>query len=196
MEKPFDPYFSYPPNIHDLDLATMVTMYRARGEPKKAPPGDYLACAITGRLIREGKWWFGLYYSQESWDGLLTQGSEGFPMTDTELAILGMTLASGDGELHREDVEKRCGVPPKLAYLIINDLKQFGFLVESRSGLLTVSDRGKRALRCPSRLVRRPMQIANRTRFSSPSSEPFSASRLQCGITTFQESIRIILFAI
>ena len=153
MERDFNHYFSYPPNIHDLDLATMVTMYRSRGEPKKATPGGYLACAITGRLIREGKWWFGLYYSQESWDDLLTNGSEGYPLTDTEFTILGMTHAAGDAGLHREEVEKRCGVPPKLAYLIINDMKQFGFLMESRSGLLTISDRGNRALNGISRRI-------------------------------------------
>lgn len=146
MEKRSDFYFKYPPNIHELDLATMVSMYRARGEPRKAAPGKYLACSITQNLLKEGKWWFGLYYSQKAWDNLLTKGSEGYPITDSELNVLGLVLASAEDSPHREYIEKNCGAIPKLAYLIVNDLKQFGFLNEDEQGFLLVTPRGEKAL--------------------------------------------------
>lgn len=146
MEKRSDFYFKYPPNIHELDLATMVSMYRARGEPRKAASGKYLACAVTRNLLKEGKWWFGLYFSQKAWDDLLTKGSEGYPLTETELNVLGGVLASGEEPPHREYIEKNCGAIPKLAYLIVNDLKQFGFLNEDEQGFLLVTPRGEKAL--------------------------------------------------
>ncbi|MEX1012036.1 MAG: hypothetical protein WDZ29_08240 [Balneolaceae bacterium] len=146
MEKRSDHFFRYPPNIHELDLATMVSMYRARGEPRKAPPGKFFACAVTKNLLKEGKWWFGLYYSQKAWDGLLTRGSEGYPMTEAELNVLGLVLASGEELPHREHIEKSCGAIPKLAYLIVNDLKKFAFLQEDEQGYLMLAPRGEKAL--------------------------------------------------
>ncbi len=146
MEKRSEYHFRYPPNIHELDLATMVSMYRARGEPRKAPPGTYLACAITRKLLKEGKWWFGLYYSQSSWNSLLTKHSEGYPLTEYELNILGLVKVLSDEPPHRDYVEKNCGTIPKLAYLIVNDLKQFGFMSEDEQGFLTIEYRGEKAL--------------------------------------------------
>lgn len=146
MEKRTEHYFRYPPNIHELDLATMVNMYRSRGEPRRAGPGEYLACSVTRHLMKEGKWWFGLYYSQNAWDSLLTRGSGGYPLTDVELSLMGMVKLAGDEPLHRDFTEKNCGTIPKLAYLIVNDLKQFGFLIESETGFLTMSSSGEQAL--------------------------------------------------
>lgn len=146
MESQSDFIFKYPPNLQELDLATMVSMYRERGEPKKAAPGKYLACTVTRKLIREAKWWFGLYYSQEAWDSLLTKSSEGYPLTEAELNALGLIEASGEEPPHREYVEKNIGVMPKLSYLILNDIKQFGFIQENDQGFLMITPRGERAL--------------------------------------------------
>lgn len=146
MQKRTEFHFKYPPNIHELDLATMVNMYRSRGEPRKAPAGEYIACSISQELLREAKWWFGLYYSQEVWDELLTKGSEGFPLTDIELNVLGVVYMSEEDVPHREFVEKNAGVTEKLAYLIVNDLRTFGFLSEDDSGFLRITPRGEKAL--------------------------------------------------
>lgn len=146
MQKRSNFHFSYPPNINELDLATMVNMYRSRGEPRKAGPGDYFACAITQRLLKEAKWWFGLFYSQEIWDELLTKGSEGYPLTDIELNVLGQVFATAEEPPQRESVEKNAGVTDKLAYLVVNDLRTFGFLSEDDSGQLTITPRGEKAL--------------------------------------------------
>lgn len=150
MHKRSDFVFKYPPNLQELDLATMVSMYRDRGEPRKAVPGKYLACAVTHKLLKEAKWWFGLYYSQSAWDELLTKGSEGYPLTEAELNLLGLVIASEEPP-HREYVEKNIGTLPKLAYLIVNDIKQFGFLQEDEHGYLRITPRGERALQGISR---------------------------------------------
>lgn len=138
--------FKYPPNLQELDLATMVSMYRDRGEPRKAAPGKYLACAVSRKLLKEAKWWFGLYYSQTAWNELLTKSSEGYPLTEAELNLLGLIVASESEPPHREYVEKNIGVMPKLAYLIVNDIKQFGFILEDEHGFLRITPRGERAL--------------------------------------------------
>jgi hypothetical protein len=150
MHKRSDFVFKYPPNLQELDLATMVSMYRDRGEPRKAAPGKYLACAVSHKLLKEAKWWFGLYYSQSAWDDLLTKGSEGYPLTEAELNLLGLVIASEEPP-HREYVEKNIGTLPKLAYLIVNDIKQFGFLQEDEHGYLRITPRGERALQGISR---------------------------------------------
>lgn len=146
MDKRSDHHFNYPPNIHELDLATMVTMYRTRGEPQKAGPGEYLACAHSHQLLKEGKWWFGLYYGQRAWDSLLTNGSEGYPLTGVELQVLGLASLGHKEPFHRDFVEKNSGTIPKLAYLVINDLKLFGFLTETEEGLLHLTSSGEKAL--------------------------------------------------
>lgn len=146
MQKRSNFHFQYPPNIHELDLATMVNMYRSRGEPRKAGPGQQFACAQSGYLLREAKWWFGLYFSQKVWDNLLTKGCEGFPLTEVELNIMGLVYVSEEEPPHREYVEKNAGVTEKLAYLIVNDLRSFGFLNEDDSGFLRIPPRGEKAL--------------------------------------------------
>ncbi|MBO6794802.1 MAG: hypothetical protein JJ895_12900 [Balneolaceae bacterium] len=146
MHKRSDFHFKYPPNIYELDLATMVSMFRSRGEPRKAAPGQYFACAYSQELLKEAKWWFGLYFSQSTWDMLLTKGSEGFPITNIELNVLGQVYMAEDDVPHREFVEKNAGVTEKLAYLIVNDLRTFGFLSEDDSGFLRITPRGEKAL--------------------------------------------------
>lgn len=146
MVKKSDTYFSYPPNLHVLDLATLVSMYRERGIPKKARPGEYFSCALTQQLIKEGKWWFGQYYSQKSWDELLTKGCEGYPLTEVEMNILGMAYAADDEPPSRDDVEQQCGAVPKLAYMIVNDLKEYGFISIDDQNRLMITPRGEKAL--------------------------------------------------
>lgn len=150
MQKKSDFIFTYPPNLQELDLATMVSMYRDRGEPRRAAPGKYLACAVTKKLLKEAKWWFGLYYSQAAWDQLITKNSEGYPLTEAELNLLGLIVTSEEPP-HREYVEKNIGTLPKLAYLIVNDIKQFGFIQEDEHGFLNTTSRGEQALQGISR---------------------------------------------
>jgi len=152
MQKISDFVFSYPPNLQELDLATMVSMYRDRGEPRRAAPGKYLACTVTKKLIKEAKWWFGLYYSQTAWDELLTKGSNGYPLTEAELNALGLVVTSEEPP-HREYVEKNIGILPKLAYLIVNDIKQFGFIQEDEQGFLSITSTGEQALQGISRRI-------------------------------------------
>jgi hypothetical protein len=182
MEKRSEYHFKYPPNIHELDLATMVSMYRARGEPRKAAPGKYLACTITRNLLKEGKWWFGLYYSQKAWDSLLTKDSEGYPLTEAELNILGLVYASGEEPPHREYIEKNCGAIPKLAYLIVNDLKQFGFLEENDHGFLAITYAGEKALQgiCR-RIYEKRFTVDMLTGFSSKDGNDIAGSGRQRG---------------
>lgn len=146
MDKRSDFHFTYPPNLQELDLATLVSMYRDRGMPKKAGAGNYFACAETHKLIKEGKWWFGLYYSQEVWDKMLTPSSEGYPLTPVELNVLGMVLDAGDEPVKRTFVEEDCGAVSKLAYMIVNDLKEFGFLSGDHADRLMITPRGEKAL--------------------------------------------------
>jgi hypothetical protein len=146
IQKKSDFIFKYPPNLQELDLATMVSMYRDRGEPRRAAPGKYLACTVSHKLLKHAKWWFGIYYSQTAWDSLLTKYSEGYPLTEAELNLLGLVLALEDEPPHREFAEKNIGVLPKLAYMIVNDLRQFGFIREDEHGYLTITQSGERAL--------------------------------------------------
>jgi len=146
MEKKSDHIFSYPPNLQELDLATLVNLYRERGEVLKARAGQYVACVITKKLLREAKSWFGLFYSQEAWDSLLTKNSGGYPLTEAEMNALGLIYSNRSEPPHREFVEKNIGTLPKLAYLIINDIKQFGFIKEDENGFLEIAPSGEKAL--------------------------------------------------
>ncbi len=139
-------FFKYPPNLNVLDLATLVSMYRDRGAPEKASAGNYFACALTDKLIKEGKWWFGRYYSQSAWNELLTKSCEGFPLTETELNILGLARIAHDEPPVRNVVEQQSGVIEKLAFMIVNDLKEFGFLSINDQERLLITPRGERAL--------------------------------------------------
>ncbi|SMO61005.1 hypothetical protein [Gracilimonas mengyeensis] len=172
MQKRSDFYFKYPPNIHELDLATMVHMFRSRGEPKKAPAGQYFACAVSGDLLKEAKWWFGLHYSQSTWDKMLTKGSEGFPITDVELNVLGLVYQSEDEPPHREYIEKKSGVTEKLAYLIVNDLRTFGFLDEDDSGFVRITPRGEKALHGIARRIYEKRFLPEMLRTFTPADEP------------------------
>lgn len=172
MQKRSDFYFKYPPNIHELDLATMVHMFRSRGEPKKAPAGQYFACAHSGYLLREAKVWFGLHYSQDVWDKLLTKGSEGFPITEVEMNMLGMVYVSEEEPPHREYVEKNSGVTEKLAYLIVNDLRTFGFFDEDDSGFLRITPRGEKALHGICRRMYEKRFMPEMLNTFTPSDEP------------------------
>lgn len=146
MENKSNTYFSYPPNLHELDLATLVSMYRDRGIPKKTKPGEYFSCTVTHKLIKEGKWWFGQYYSQEAWDQTLSKGCEGYPLTDVELNVLGLVYAADDEPPRRDYVEQNSGAVSKLAYMIVNDLKEFGFLSLDDHDRLLITPRGEKAL--------------------------------------------------
>lgn len=146
MQKKSQDFFVYPPNIHVLDLASMVSMYRSRGEPRRAPSGEYYACAKTKKLVKEAKTWFGLYYSQSAWDQLLTKHSSGYPMTEVEFTILGLTVCPPEDKNHRSFIESNAGIVPQLAFLIVNDLRQFGFLQEFENGMLGITNNGQLAL--------------------------------------------------
>lgn len=146
MEKKTHNYFQYPANLHELDLATLVSMYRDRGIPKKAKPGEYFACSVTRDLIKEGKWWFGLYYSQKAWNKLLTKGCEGYPLTEVEMNVLGLVYSAANEAPQRDNVEQKSGTTGKLAYMIVNDLKDFGFLSIDDNERLLITPRGEKAL--------------------------------------------------
>ena len=146
MEKKSNHIFSYPPNLQELDLATLVNLYRERGEVLKARAGHYVACAVSKELLKEAKSWFGLFYSQEAWNSLLTKNSGGYPLTEAEMNALGLVYSNRKEPPHREFVEKNIGTLPKLAYLIINDIKQFGFIKEDENGFLMIAPSGEKAL--------------------------------------------------
>ncbi len=146
MQKKSNDFFVYPPNLQILDLASMVGMYRSRGEPRRAPSGEYFACTHTRKLVKEAKFWFGLYYSQVAWDRLLTKNSSGYPLTDIEFNILGMAVYPPDDNNHRSHLESLTGIIPQLSFLIVNDLCQFGFLHEYDDGMLSITDNGLKAL--------------------------------------------------
>jgi hypothetical protein len=138
--------FQYPPNVRTLDLATLVSMYRSRGEPYKIPKGDEVACCLTKNLLKHSKRWFGLHYSQKAWDSLLTTGSEGYPLTEVEFNVLGLIHSPPQLRIGREFVEQNCGIIPQLGFLIFNDLRQFGFIIEPEEHLYKLSERGEKAL--------------------------------------------------
>lgn len=145
METVSQKYFEYPSNLNVLDLATLVSMYRDRGAPKKADPGEYFACALTNKVMKQGKWWFGKYYSQNGWDTLLSSHSEGYPLTEVELNILGQAAAA-DEPPSRESAQQNSGAIEKLAFMIVNDLKGFGFLSIDDQERLLITPRGEQAL--------------------------------------------------
>ena len=139
-------YFRYPVNLNVLDLASLVSMYRKRGEPVKAAVGEFFYCTATNKLVKSAKWWFGLHYSQEGWDATLTKGSEGYPLTETELNIMGLIRTPLHGDTRRSFIESKCGINQQLAFMIVNDLKQFGFIDETEEGELLLSSMGDKAL--------------------------------------------------
>lgn len=135
----------YPPNMQILDLASLVAMYRERGGIKKANAGEFLACSLSGKLIKEAKYWFGLHYSQSAWDELLTKNSGGYPLTEVELNVLGLIKTPPQSPIPKEFFELYCGVPQSLAYMIVQDLKKFGF-IEDVEDDLQITSLGEKAL--------------------------------------------------
>ncbi len=173
MIKRSDQYFRYPSNLNMLDLATLVSMYRSRGEPVKAPPGDYFACSLSFKLVREAKSWFGLYYTQTSWDQLLSRDSQGYPLTEAELNVLGLAHHLDEHPNSRDFIEKNIGVMPQLGYMIVNDLKSFGFLTEDENHLIHLTDDGMDALQGISRRIYDKkfipeMLYVNQQRYTNP----------------------------
>ena len=137
--------FKYPPNLQVLDLATLVAMYRDRGGVTSAKPGEYLACCTTGKLLKEAKHWFGLHFSQSAWDELLTKNSGGYPLTEIELNVLGLIKTPPEHPISKEFIEAHCGVPQQLAFMILQDVKKFGFIEEHDSEWFITSN-GEKAL--------------------------------------------------
>ncbi|MCH8496132.1 MAG: hypothetical protein LAT57_10965 [Balneolales bacterium] len=173
MIKRSDQYFRYPSNLNMLDLATLVSLYRSRGEPVKAPTGDYLGCAYSFKLVREAKTWFGLHYSQAAWDALLTKNSQGYPLTEAEFNVLGLAAKLDEHPNLRDFIEKNMGITPQLGYMVINDLKTFGFISESESGLISLSASGEDALngfakRMYDKKFIPEMLLVNRERYIKP----------------------------
>lgn len=141
------PLFQYPANVKELDLATLVSMYRKRGEPVEAPTGEYFGCALTHNVIRKAKWWFGLYYSQEAWDQLLIKQANGYPLTIIEFNILGLAKINRfEQNVDRSFFEANAGTVSQLAFMIINDLKQFGFLEGEGKDQIFITPAGEKAL--------------------------------------------------
>jgi hypothetical protein len=141
------PLFQYPSNIKELDLATLVSMYRKRGEPVEAPAGEYFGCALTHKVIRKAKWWFGLTYSQEAWDQLLSDQANGYPLTQIEFNILGLAKINRfEQDVDRSFFEANAGTVSQLAFMIINDLKQFGFLEGEGKDEIFITPMGEKAL--------------------------------------------------
>ncbi len=151
-------YFIYPENLNILDLASIVSMYRSRGEPVKAPSGEYFACAESRKLIKEAKYWFGLYYSQQAWNDYLTPDSGGYPLTDIEMDIMAKILyPQKETPVMRQEVEESLDIVPQLGFLIINDLRQFGFIEEDESNFLYLTASGEAALQgIASRVFQKP----------------------------------------
>ena len=157
-----------------LDLASLVSMYRDRGKPVKAPSGEYFACTETRQLIKEAKYWFGLYYSQKAWDEYLTPNSGGYPLTDVEMEILaGVRFPSGEGAVLRSEVEQSLDIVSQLAFLIVNDLKHFGFLEEDEAQYLYITEEGEAALKgVASRIFDKPFTPEMFTGKPSESARP------------------------
>lgn len=142
------PFFQYPPNINMLDLATIVSLYRSRGEPYKAAPGEIIACAHEKKIIKQSKTWFGLHFSQTAWDEMLTDGSEGFPLTEAEFNILGMVYTPVSPEQDKEYIEQHCGIISQMAFMIFGDLRQYGFIEQEDDEVpeFGLTTKGKEAL--------------------------------------------------
>lgn len=110
------------------------------------PAGEHISCAVTGNLLRQSKRWFGLHYSQKAWDKMLTTGSEGYPLTETELNVLGLIYNPPVSRVDKEFIGQHAGLVSQLVFLIYNDLRQFGFLEEANDGSVSLSRRGEIAL--------------------------------------------------
>jgi len=69
-------------------------------------------------------------------------------------------------------VEKQSGVTEKLAYLIVNDLRSFGFLDEDDSGFVRITPRGEKALHGIARRIYEKRFLPEMLKTYTPSDEP------------------------
>lgn len=148
-----DVFFNYPANIHQIELANLILIYRSRGEVVQASPSNYLCCAMDDVLIKQGKTWFGKVYSQEAWDKMLTPYSNGYPLTPYEMHILGYAAFRNNGKpFSKQEVESFLKLSSSFVYVLINDLVSFGF-IELQDDLLVLTDVGEKALHGMSRRI-------------------------------------------
>lgn len=139
-------FFQYPLNMNQIDLASLILLYRSRGEIVNASPSSFLCCALENRLVKQAKAWFGKVYSQEAWDRMLTKDAQGYPLTPYELHILGYAAnKSHTTHYKREFIDRYLEIPNSFGYVLINDLINFGFL-EADEVFLRITDNGEKAL--------------------------------------------------
>ena len=86
--------------------------------------------------------------------------------------VLGLVYTSEDEPPHREYVEKKSGVTEKLAYLIVNDLRSFGFFDEDDSGFLRITPRGEKALHGIARRIYQKRFMPEMLNTFNPADEP------------------------
>jgi ribosomal protein S19E (S16A) len=60
--------------------------------------------------------------------------------------VLGLVYSADEEAPSRDFVEQNCGAVSKLAYMIVNDLKEFGFLSLDDHDRLLITPRGEKAL--------------------------------------------------
>lgn len=139
-------FFQYPVNMSQIELASLILMYRGRGEVIKASPSSFLCCALENRLIKQAKSWFGKVYSQEAWDRMLSPDALGYPLTPLELHILGYaSQTQGNQTYTRDVVDRYLDLPPSFGYVLINDLISFGFL-QANDNYLLITELGEKAM--------------------------------------------------
>ena len=87
-----------------------------------------------------------MYYTQLAWDQLLTKDSGGYPLTEVEMNVLGLAAGRDSHPRTRDYIEKNSGIMPQVGYMIVNDLKTFGFLEETDQAELALTSTGEDAL--------------------------------------------------
>jgi hypothetical protein len=148
-----DVFFNYPANIHQIELANLILIYRSRGEVVQASPSNYLCCAADDILIKQGKTWFGKTFSQDAWDRMITPYSNGYPLTPYEMHILGYASFKHNGEnFTKQEVESCLKLSSSFVYVLINDLVGFGF-IELQDEKLIINETGEKALQGISRRI-------------------------------------------
>jgi hypothetical protein len=174
-----DVCFSYPENLGEIELASLVMMYRNRGEVIKATPSSFFCCCLQNVLIKQAKNWFGKTYSQEAWDRMLTPSSEGYPLTIYEMHLLGYAgLKQPDASPYSLNfIELNIQLPSAFCFVLINDLKAFGFLEDHTEAYLTLTDRGEKALNGISRRIFKKRYVQDFLPHISGSLWPENSSR-------------------
>jgi hypothetical protein len=148
-----DVFFNYPANIHQIELANLILIYRSRGEVVQASPSNYLCCAMDDVLIKQGKTWFGKTFSQDAWDKMITPYSSGYPLTPYEMHILGYAAFRHEGNAYtKQQVETCLKLSSSFVYVLINDLVNFGF-IELQDDQLILTETGDKALHGISRRI-------------------------------------------